>query len=119
MDVSRISQVLFQLRREWLPSGRREELEAEVTGIITEQAARIAALEAEVEALKNPPYRVTVELDRYPEYSNSDILYRATVLLGNDPLPFEMDWHDAEAEARAEAGKIIDKLTAPFAPKGE
>ncbi len=78
---------------------------------------RIGALEAEIDALKNPPYRIVIEKD--PSQRARDFPYRAVVMCGNHELPFDGDQWNTEAEARAEAQAFIDKLTAPFGAKGE
>ncbi len=81
------------------------------------QAARIAALEAEVEALKNPPYRIVIEKD--PSQRARDFPYHAVVMCGDHELPFDGDQWNTESEARAEAQQFIDKLPAPFGAKGK
>ncbi len=79
-------------------------------------ATRIAALETEIEALKNPPYRIVIEKDPL-QRDGLDFPYRAVVMCGDHELPFDGDWHKTEAEAKAEAQTFIDKLTPPFERK--
>ncbi len=44
--------------------------------------------------------------------------WQATVMRGDAEL-YVSDWYVTEEDARAEAQQFIDKLTAPFAPKGK
>ncbi len=83
---------------------------------IQRQRARITELEAQLDALRNPPYRIVIG-DDYDYESTSPTDYQASVWREDYKIPVEFEWHSTADAARAEAQDFIDKLTAPFVPK--
>lgn len=113
MNTNRLSHILFQLRRERLPRGNREELEAEITRTFEGLRARITDLEAQLAALRTP-YMLIVDEDH--SWGFSDWFWE--VRYGTNSL-WRMGGYEFEYEARAVGKAFFDKLTAPFGAKGE
>ncbi len=83
-------------------------------GQIEALRARITDLEAQLEAIKNPPYRIITDIILLGNLVGNDCGW--SVLRGNE-FVMEQWGYDTEAEAREAAEQFIARLTAPFKSK--
>lgn len=74
----------------------------------------IADLEAQLDALRTPPYTLIINRDEFL----GDVSWSWQVVRGELQIAYQGDYA-YEYEARAVGKVFLDKLTAPFGAKGE
>ncbi len=85
-----------------------------MTDLLDTAANRIADLEAQLEAIKNPPYRILTNVESLGDFVGNDCGW--SVLRGNE-FVMEQWGYDTEAEAQEAAEQFLARLTAPFKSK--